>query len=159
MENSDTKHNGNGLGNGFLLGVIVGVLLTLLFTTNRGRQIVKEMMEKGVKKFSDLEEILREPDDVAMEEDFDEDNDFIPTEPIASVEVQNDKKTAEVKLIDEKKQKEVTVVQQSVKNTVQQQTVKEKESVSPNGVQAHTPDKPKQTTGKRWFRRGQRNKN
>ena len=47
MEYRNNNHNGSGLGSGFLLGVIVGVIITLLFTTKKGREIVKELTEKG----------------------------------------------------------------------------------------------------------------
>jgi hypothetical protein len=59
-------------GNGFLLGVIVGALLILLLTTKRGRAVLKDMMERGAEKFSQLEDLLRAS----------EDNDFIPSEPV-----------------------------------------------------------------------------
>ena len=89
MENKE-NHNHNGSGNGFLLGVIVGVLLTLLFTTKRGRTILKDVMEKGVQKFADLETLMKETEEEMEDEFEDEDgNDYIPEEPerIASPKV------------------------------------------------------------------------
>src|SRR5882672_9017417 len=81
------NHQKNGYGNGFVLGVIVGVIVTLLFTTKRGRIIAKELMDKGMQKFSNLEELLEESKKMEdEEEDFEEDNDYIPAEPI---QVQN----------------------------------------------------------------------
>ncbi len=88
MENKN-NHNHNNGGNGFLLGVIVGVLATLLFTTKRGRAILKEVMEKGIDKFANLEELMRETED-----DFDDEegDDYIPAEPIETPAPQQVKK-------------------------------------------------------------------
>ena len=60
MENANyNQHNGSG-GSGFIIGVIVGVILTLLLTTKRGRVILKELLEKGIEKFSNLEDFMQE---------------------------------------------------------------------------------------------------
>lgn len=40
-------------GNGFLLGLIVGVILTLLFTTSKGRKILRELSENGFDAIND----------------------------------------------------------------------------------------------------------
>lgn len=52
MEN---KNNIGGAGSIFLLGLLIGVLVTLLLTTKKGREIIKEFMDKTIKKISDLE--------------------------------------------------------------------------------------------------------
>ena len=57
--NCNHRHQKNH-GNGFILGVIVGVILTLLFTTKKGREIVKELTEKGLDKLSDLQGVMDE---------------------------------------------------------------------------------------------------
>ncbi len=82
MEN-EKNHNHNGSGNGFLLGVIVGVLITLLFTTKRGRAIFKDVMERGVQKFADLEQLMKETGE-EFEDEFEEEagDDYIPSEPV-----------------------------------------------------------------------------
>jgi gas vesicle protein len=80
MENNNNNHNGSG--NGFLLGVIVGVLATLLFTTKRGRAILKDVMERGIDKFANLEELMRETEEGYDEELEDEGDDYIPSEPV-----------------------------------------------------------------------------
>lgn len=72
MEYRNNNHNGNGLGSGFLLGVVVGVIITLLFTTKKGREIVKELTEKGLDKFSTLQDIL---DENLVDEEFEEEGD------------------------------------------------------------------------------------
>src|SRR5712691_5788957 len=81
------EHNNqhNNIGNGFLLGVIVGILLTLLFTTKRGREIFKDIMEKGVEKFSNLEQLVKktEKDIENDEDDYEGAQDFTPTKPVA----------------------------------------------------------------------------
>jgi len=85
--NNHQQHTG---GSGFLLGVIVGVLLTLLFTTKRGRAILKEVMEKGIQKFADLEELMREMEEketsTEEDEDYEDENDYIPAKQIAAPE-------------------------------------------------------------------------
>jgi hypothetical protein len=82
MENNN--HQKTSYGNGFIFGLIVGVIITLLFTTKRGRIIFKEIMENGVRKFSDLEQILRESDAMEYDEEIEEGDDFIPAEPAAA---------------------------------------------------------------------------
>ena len=52
MEN---KNNSAGTGSIFLLGLLIGVLITLLLTTKKGREILKEFMDKIIQKVSDLE--------------------------------------------------------------------------------------------------------
>lgn len=133
-------HQNNGYGNGFILGLIVGVIVTLLFTTKRGRMIAKEIMDKGIQKFANLEELMEEskkiPDD---EEDFEDDNDYIPAEPIQDTNPPEEKPQP----THEPKQKEVKPVKEA---PVQQQHVKE-----PTKEKETAPEKSK-TTGKRWFR-------
>ncbi len=58
MEEKNNNHSGGG--NGFLAGLIIGGVVTLLFTTKRGREIVKELTEKGLDKFTELEDSLKE---------------------------------------------------------------------------------------------------
>lgn len=85
----EKNHNHNGFSNGFLLGLLVGILATLLVTTKKGRELLKEFTEKGLDKFSDLENKLQaEVAEKAEEyEEFSEEddsasssqNDYIPT--------------------------------------------------------------------------------
>src|SRR5437667_7980557 len=56
MEN---KNNVGIMGSGFLLGLLIGVLLTLLLTTKKGREILKDLMDKVIQKISDLEESVK----------------------------------------------------------------------------------------------------
>ncbi len=64
-------------GNGFLFGIIVGVLLTLLFTTKKGRNILKTLADEGVDSISDLldpemEDEIVDETFVSEKADFDE---------------------------------------------------------------------------------------
>lgn len=72
MENKNNNHES---GNGFLFGVILGSIATLLFTTKKGREIVKDLTEKGIEKFSDLEDRLKETQEAEVIE-----NDYIEPE-------------------------------------------------------------------------------
>lgn len=74
--------NNNGNGSGFLLGVLVGVIITLLFTTKKGREIVKDLTEKGLDKFSTLQDVL---EGNFEDEEFDDTNDYVQEEPVKSV--------------------------------------------------------------------------
>lgn len=53
----DNKH-AHGGGNGFLFGVLIGILIALLFTTKKGRKILKSLTEEGMDKFTSLEDLL-----------------------------------------------------------------------------------------------------
>lgn len=59
-------------GNGFLFGIIVGVLLTLLFTTKKGRNILKTLADEGVDSINDL--LDPEIQDEIVDETFTEEN-------------------------------------------------------------------------------------
>jgi gas vesicle protein len=147
MENNNRNNNN---GSGFLLGVIVGVILTLLFTTKKGREILKEVLEKGVERFSNLEDLMRESYD-EDDEDLEGDDDFIPTEPVKEVE-------APVKKVVESKPEQVKPQPEPEKEVppptlkVVEKKVEEKaseESVTEKAPPAQPVEKPK---NKRWFR-------
>lgn len=73
-ENIQNKNNSNNaVGNGFLLGVLIGVILTLLITTKKGREILKDLLDRGIEKISNLEDILPtqiKPDITEEENDY-----------------------------------------------------------------------------------------
>jgi gas vesicle protein len=72
MSNKNNNVN-NGIGSGFLLGFILGVLVTLLLTTKKGREILKEWIDKGIQKISDLEESMekaKKPQKTEEENDY-----------------------------------------------------------------------------------------
>ncbi len=56
MKNKNNNNTNNSVGSGFLLGFILGVLATLLLTTKKGREILKELIDKGMQKITDIEE-------------------------------------------------------------------------------------------------------
>jgi gas vesicle protein len=57
MQNKNNNIN-SGIGGGFLLGFILGVLATLLLTTKKGREILRDLLDKGIQKITDIEEAL-----------------------------------------------------------------------------------------------------
>lgn len=51
---------GSGFGNGLIVGMIFGAILVLLFTTKKGRKILRLLSEEGFEKVKDWEHILDE---------------------------------------------------------------------------------------------------
>lgn len=86
------QHAG-GQGNGFLLGVVVGIAIALLFTTKRGREIFKELLEQAAVKVTELEKLLKEQQ---AKEKVEEATDFVAKTPVPAAVVAEAKK-AEVK--------------------------------------------------------------
>lgn len=158
MEHNNNHNQHNGSGNGFLLGVIVGVLLTLLFTTKRGRAILKEVLAKGIDKFSDLEEIMRESEEDELIDD--EGSDYIPSESelpepqkkktfIAKhvEEVTSDEEEESLEPVEEKDiETEPIEVKQEFKPEPKQETKTESKP------ETKAEEKTKTVGGKRWFR-------
>ena len=71
-------HKGNsGFGNGVVVGVVMGVILTLLFTTKKGRKILRILSEEGFEKVKKWETIL---DGLELDDDMEEDGDYIRSE-------------------------------------------------------------------------------
>ncbi|HSW48360.1 MAG TPA: YtxH domain-containing protein [Candidatus Saccharimonadales bacterium] len=81
----EDKHDHNyAPSNGFLMGVVVGGIVTLLFTTKKGREIVKDLTDKGLEKLNDFEKSIE-----ATKEEYEEiidGDDYI--EPIESSNLQ-----------------------------------------------------------------------
>ncbi len=61
------SHNTSGFTAGIILGVVIGVALALLFSTKKGKKLLKVLTEEGLEKISGLEEILG---DVLEEEEL-----------------------------------------------------------------------------------------
>ena len=59
MDHKANNHHDH-TGNGFLVGVIIGGVATLLFTTKKGREIVKDLTSKSLDKFSEIQKNLDE---------------------------------------------------------------------------------------------------
>lgn len=76
MKNKDNNIS-SGVGSGFLLGFILGILATLLLTTKKGREILKELLDKGIQRIIDFEESLGETKQKIQPE---EENDYIKPE-------------------------------------------------------------------------------
>ncbi len=64
------EHKHNNSSGGFLFGILVGVAITLLFTTKKGRKILKTLTDEGFDKISGLEDLFEKR---VMEEDLDDD--------------------------------------------------------------------------------------
>lgn len=79
MENKN-NNNHNGFGNGFVLGLLVGIVATLFITTKKGREIFKEITEKGMDKYADLEQKIQETTE--RFEKFDDEDDYLEPEPV-----------------------------------------------------------------------------
>jgi hypothetical protein len=157
--NMEQKNHNNNHGGGFLLGIIVGVIITLLFTTKRGREIFKELTEKGLEKFSDLEAILQ---DVKEREfsDEEEENDYVEpaSKPIPASIVEPEpvvvaKPVAKATVAAVKKEQPPV---RKVEEKEEKPTPKPKEEPVQEEVKAEVlaEEKPaeKSTHGRRWFR-------
>lgn len=83
MEDKNSNQNQNGSGNGFLLGALMGSVATLLFTTKKGREIVRDLTEKGIEKIAELEGAIKEREQVKEieESDYVEPKERSPIEP------------------------------------------------------------------------------
>ncbi|MGI8419572.1 MAG: hypothetical protein ACR2LN_02910 [Candidatus Levyibacteriota bacterium] len=156
-----------GQGNGFLLGVIVGVLITLLFTTKRGRAILKDVMEHGFEKFSNLEKLMQEIQEKELieEEDHETGSDYVQSQPVPEAIVSEPAK-------EETKVKKPAPVPPSTPVAHKEIKTKETEAISPHVVQSvpiveekkevpklkeakeqvKVEEPPKSSHGKRWFR-------
>lgn len=69
------EQNSHQSSNGFLTGAIIGAVVTLLFTTKKGREIVKDLADRGVEKLSEFEENVKKQK-IMLEEDLEE-SDYI----------------------------------------------------------------------------------
>lgn len=102
MEQRENKQHGGG--NGFIFGVIVGVLVALLFTTKKGREILRDVSEKIITKLSSMEEYAKQADDIS--ELFDEidtdEKDYVKSDPQAAAEVQKEEPKVVVKEVSKK---------------------------------------------------------
>lgn len=76
MENK--SNNSGGLGSGFMLGLLIGVLITILITTKKGREILRDIMDKIIHKLSKIDESI---DKIKEELQKEEESDFIKSSP------------------------------------------------------------------------------
>lgn len=75
MENK--TNSSGGLGGGFMLGLLIGVLVTLLLTTKKGREILRDVMDKIIHKLSKIDESF---DKIKEEFRAEENSDYIKTD-------------------------------------------------------------------------------
>ncbi len=54
----EEKKGSNGFFNGFFLGLLAGVVITLLFSTKRGREIVRKLIDESEGGVKELEGLL-----------------------------------------------------------------------------------------------------
>lgn len=80
MDKNHTCSHANGGGNHFLLGLIIGAILVLLFTTQRGRRLLKELSENGLDAIADLKD-LSHLDDLVSDEGEEEPVERAPSTP------------------------------------------------------------------------------
>lgn len=130
-------------GNGFVLGVIVGVLIALLFTTKRGREILKEITDKGIKKWSELEKTMKEMEKSQMYEDeMDDESEYIPQEKKKEIHYLAQETTTN--------QEEIKKVEPKIEKKEVQEVKSDKPKEEPVHEEKKTPEKT--ITGRRWFR-------
>lgn len=86
MEHKEQKQGG---GNGFILGVLLGAAIVLLFTTKKGRAILRDVSDKVINKLSHLDDLANKADDKIdlIKEEFaaafeEEEEEYIKTEPL-----------------------------------------------------------------------------
>lgn len=89
MDQQQNKGQNSG-GNGFILGVIVGVLIALLFTTKKGRAILRDVTDKGIDKLSTLEELRKRAGNSDQDEEISEEDDYVEPEPVPVVVVKEE---------------------------------------------------------------------
>lgn len=148
MDHQEKHHHSSG--NGFMLGVIVGVLLTLLFTTKRGREILKEMTDKGIEKWSELEKLSKE---LQEEELSSEEVEVDPQDYVKPEEKKEIKYIASQPAV-EKKEEKVVEVKAEEKPEPKAEKPVEKPAEKPKEEPVHEEKKSaeKTLTGRRWFR-------
>lgn len=63
------EHKGGGFLNGFLWGLLIGGGLALLFTTKKGRKIIRTVTEGGLESIAEVEDLI---EDLEGKEDAEE---------------------------------------------------------------------------------------
>lgn len=70
-KNKECDHNHEHGGSGLMMGVMIGAGLAMLFTTEKGRKILRELSEEGFSKlgeYVDLEGVDSSPDTESFDE-------------------------------------------------------------------------------------------
>ncbi len=82
-EQKDAGHHG------FILGILVGILIALLFTTQKGRKLLKVISNEGTRKFSNLDELI-----ALLERELGDDT-IIEEEPVVGEDLKEEVKEIE----------------------------------------------------------------
>ncbi len=107
-------------GGGFFLGFLLGIVLTLLLTTKKGRELLRNIIDEGLNKFSDLEEVItneqeklfEKTDEDGMEEVVDDED-----EEEVKIDLKETEKSPEQTVKAEKTDKEVNNPENQEKST------------------------------------------
>lgn len=144
-------------GNGFIFGFILGIIVALLFTTKRGREILRDISEKGIDKLSKLEALAKQASETTLTEEldaFEDEDDYV--EPVKPAPVAKPVQKEEPEVRSDEPAPE-PVVQEPVKEEpkpapkakVEKAPEPKKEEVAEDSPEkAHT----KVIQGRRWFR-------
>lgn len=73
------QQNYSGFGNGFVIGLLIGVIATLFVTTKKGREIFRELTDRGLNKVEDLEKKLQKTEEEY--EGVDDESEYVEPEP------------------------------------------------------------------------------
>lgn len=76
------EHSGNSFFNGFLLGAIIGAAVVFFLFTNKGKKLLKTIMEEGSEGFSELKDLIQEE---MEEEAYDEEEGLQPVRSLSTV--------------------------------------------------------------------------
>lgn len=156
MEQQQTKQNGGG--NGFIFGVILGVAIALLFTTKKGRAILRDMSEKVINKLSKLEQIAKQSqEEVDLLDDFTDEDDYVKPQPqpapqpkpaSAQPVVKEEKKEVPPKETEKPVEKDTELESAPEEKSEEKQPEPQPEPEEEPQVKAPT----KVIHGRRWFR-------
>ncbi len=115
--------------NGFFLGIIVGVAVTALFTTQKGKEILRDITDKSIESWDDVEKAL---------EGIEADVDDSPTTEYVSPE----------------EKREIKYLAQDAATSEESEKNEELPSKKVEAVKIVTSEKSPEKTikGRRWFR-------
>lgn len=150
MEQQQAKQNGGG--NGFILGVIVGVTIALLFTTKKGRAILRDLSGKVIDKLSKLEDVAKQSqEEVDLLEDFADEDDYVRSEQPQSAEKEEKKEPKPItseKTVNKEVKTEPKPELDSPEGSSREEVKHQEQSEEASQEKAQT----KVIQGRRWFR-------